>query len=75
MIKVSASNLRNNLFEYLDRVSQGESIVIERNKQEIGRLMPLRNTNWRNKMSHKLVLKTTPDDLILPLEETWEDYT
>ncbi|MCP4753283.1 MAG: type II toxin-antitoxin system prevent-host-death family antitoxin [Proteobacteria bacterium] len=32
MLTVSASKLRSNLFEYLDKVSAGETIVIKRNK-------------------------------------------
>ena len=39
MIKVSATKLRNKLFDYLDKAAEGETIVIQRNKQDDARLV------------------------------------
>jgi prevent-host-death family protein len=39
MIKVTATKFRNNLFGYLDKVAKGETIAIQRNKQEVARLV------------------------------------
>ncbi|MFQ5604605.1 MAG: type II toxin-antitoxin system Phd/YefM family antitoxin [bacterium] len=41
MIKVSATKLRKHLFDYLDRAAAGETIVIQRNNEEVARL-PIR---------------------------------
>ena len=51
MLKVSATKLRNNLFDYLDKAAKGETIVIQRNNQEVARLVPTEQANWREKMT------------------------
>ncbi len=75
MIRVTASKLRQNLFEYLDRVSQGETIVIQRNNQDVARVIPTQTTNWRDQMSVQLKLLVSPEELMAPMEDIWEDYT
>jgi prevent-host-death family protein len=74
MIKVSATKLRNNLFEYLNKVAQGETIVIQRNKQEVARLVSVPKTDWRDNMKVQPKVLVSPEDLIKPLEDIWEDY-
>ncbi len=74
MIKVSATKLRNKLFDYLDKAAQGETIVVKRNNREVARLVPIRQTNWRDKMNIKPKLLTSPEELIKPIEGIWEDY-
>ena len=74
MIKVSATKLRNNLFDFLDKVANGETIVIHRNKQEVARLIPMVQVNWREKMNISPKLLVSPDDFIKPLEDIWEEY-
>ncbi|MBT4504627.1 MAG: type II toxin-antitoxin system prevent-host-death family antitoxin [Gemmatimonadetes bacterium] len=74
MIKVSASKLRKDLFEYLDRVLAGETVVIERNKREVARLVPTRQLNWRDKMSNAPKLLVPPEDLIEPIDDIWEEH-
>ncbi|MBW2339497.1 MAG: type II toxin-antitoxin system Phd/YefM family antitoxin, partial [Deltaproteobacteria bacterium] len=37
MITISATKLRNNLFDYLDKVAEGETVVIQRNNHEVAR--------------------------------------
>ncbi|MBU2512198.1 type II toxin-antitoxin system Phd/YefM family antitoxin [bacterium] len=74
MIIVSASKLRNNLFEYLDKVSAGETIVVKRHKKEIARLIGFGGSDWRNDMSIKPKIIVPPEELIQPLDDIWEDY-
>ncbi len=71
MIEVSATKLRNHLFDYLDRVSEGETIVIRRNNQEVARLVPTQQVNWREKMHIEPKLLVAPEELIQPIEEIW----
>ena len=74
MIKVSATKLRNNIFDYLDKASKGETIVIQRNNQEVARIVPSHQINWREKMSLKPELLVSPEELIKPIEDIWEAY-
>jgi prevent-host-death family protein len=74
MITVSATKLRNNLFEYLDKVAAGETIVIQRNNQDVAYLVPQRGDNWRAAMKHTLQTNVTPDELMEPLADIWEEY-
>ena len=74
MIIVSATKLRNNLFDYLDKVAEGETVVIQRNNHEVARLLPLQKPNWRNNMSISPKILVSPDELIKPIEDIWEDY-
>ncbi len=74
MIRISATKLRNNLFKYLDKASAGETIVIQRNNQDVARIVPTHQIDWRNKMSIKPELLLSPDELIKPIEDIWEEY-
>ena len=74
MILVSATKLRNNLFKYLDKISKGEIVIIQRNNEEVARLVPAHKVNWRDKMDVKLKILVKPEELIKPLEDIWEEY-
>lgn len=74
MIKVSATKLRNNLFDYLNKASEGETIIIQRNNKEVARLVPINQVNWRDKMTIKPKIMVTSEELIKPVEDIWEDY-
>jgi prevent-host-death family protein len=74
MIKISATKLRNNLFNYLDKASAGETIVIQRNNQDVARIVPTHQIDWRDKMSIKPELLVSPDELIKPIEDIWKEY-
>ncbi len=74
MTRVSATQLRNNLSEYLDRAAVGETVVIERNSQEVARLVPTRQLNWRDKMKIKPKFLVPPKDLIEPVVDTEGKY-
>ncbi|MEZ4863906.1 MAG: type II toxin-antitoxin system prevent-host-death family antitoxin [Caldilineaceae bacterium] len=74
MLTVSATKLRSNLFEYLDRLAAGEVIIIQRNNEEVGRIIPTQKSNWRAKMTVHSQLLVEPDELIKPIEDIWEEY-
>jgi len=74
MIRVTATKLRTSLFEYLDKATKGETIIIERDKKEVARLIPMCQANWRDTMIIKPRIKVTPEELIQPLEDLWEGY-
>ena len=74
MIKVSATKLRNNLFDYLDKAAEGETIIIQRNNREVARLIPTQQGNWRDNMTSTLQLLVSPEELIEPMADVWEDY-
>ena len=74
MIKVSATKLRNNLFDYLNKASKGETIIIQRNNVEVACIVPTRRANWRDKMTIKPKIMVEPEELIKPVEDIWENY-
>ena len=75
MIKVSATKLRNNLFNYLDKAAEGETIVIQRNNKEVARLVSTNHINWRDKMTLKPKVLVPAEELIKPIEDIWEEYS
>ncbi len=74
MIKVTATKLRNNIFDYLDKASEGETIIIQRNNKEVARIVPIHQANWRNKMTIKPQIMVAPEELIKPVEDIWKGY-
>lgn len=74
MLTVSVTNLRNDLFNYLDKVEAGEVIVIQRNSQEVARLVPTSQGNWRDKMTTNVRLLVSAEELIEPVSEDWKEY-
>ncbi|MGD2088930.1 MAG: type II toxin-antitoxin system Phd/YefM family antitoxin [Candidatus Aminicenantes bacterium] len=74
MIVVSATKLRSNLFEYLAKVSKGETITIQRNGKDVARVVPSQKEDWRDKMRKKVKLLVPPDEVFAPMEDVWEDY-
>ena len=74
MITVSATKLRNNLFNYLEKVVNGEVIMIYRNNKEVAKLVPPNISNWRNQVKIKPKLLVSPEEIIKPIEDIWQDY-
>lgn len=74
MIKVSATKLRNHIFDYLNKAAEGETIIIERNNREVARLIPTQQQNWRDHMSNTPQLLVAPEELIKPMTDIWEEY-
>lgn len=75
MIKISATKLRQNLFKYLNQAAEGETIIIERNNEEVARLVSMKRSDWRDSMTIKPEILVTPEELIKPIEDIWEAYT
>ncbi len=74
MIKVSATKLRNHIFDYLDKAAEGETIIIERNNREVARLIPTQQDNWRDHMSSTPQLLVSSEELIKPMADIWAEY-
>ena len=74
MIVLSATKLRNNLFEYLAKVSKGETLTIQRNGKDVALVVPPQKKDWRDKMRTKVKLLVPPDKAFAPMEDLWEDY-
>ena len=74
MIRVTASKLRQNLFDFLDKATSGEIIVIQRNNKDVARLVPAGHSNWRDKMRINPRILVPPDELVKPIDDIWEGY-
>lgn len=74
MITVTATQFRANLFEYLDKVSSGEVIIIQRNNEDVARVVPLATSMWQDRVTTRLEILVSEEELIAPLEDVWEDY-
>ena len=69
MRTVLETELRKHLFDYLERAAAGEIIIIQRNNQPVARLMPLQQTDWRERMTDTPRLLVTPEELRQPLDD------
>ena len=74
MITITATKLRNNLFEFLARVSKGETISVQRNGEEVARIIPAKKKDWRDNVSTRARLLVPADEAFAPMEDIWEDY-
>jgi len=74
MLTVTATTLRNNIFEYLGKVEQGETVTVILNKKEAARLVPVHHVDWRDGLQQEIELHCSPDELMAPIEDVWEDY-
>jgi prevent-host-death family protein len=74
MLNVSATKLRNNLFEILKRVEAGEKVMITHKKKEVAFIVSAKKSEWREKVETKPKLLVPPEQIIGPIEDIWEDY-
>ena len=74
MITVSATQLRRNLFTYLDRAAAGERVLIQRNNEKVAHLVPIIKTDWRDNMKIMTELLVSSEELMEPLNDVWESY-
>ena len=74
MLTVTASKLRNNIFKYLGKVAQGETFTIILNKKETAMLVPVKRGDWRDSLHQEIKLNCSPDKLLTPMDDVWEDY-
>jgi prevent-host-death family protein len=76
MITITASELRQHLFNYLKQVAEGETVVVKRNRREVARIIPAtQGTDWRQQMKITPEIKVSAEELIKPIPDIWEDYT
>ena len=66
MIEGSATKLRNHLFEYLKKVSRGETVAT---------VTPPPQKNWRAEMRSHIKLNVAPEKAFAPMDDVWDDYT
>ena len=71
MIKITATKLRNNLFDFLNKVTDGETISIQRKGVEVALIIPPKIENWRDKMKEKPKLLVPADEAFKPMEDIW----
>ena len=74
MIVVSANDLKDNLFKYLDEITKGEKIIIQKDKKKIACLTHISEIDWRDKMSIRPKLLVPPEKVIEPMTGIWEEY-
>lgn len=74
MTSISATKLRSNLFEYLAKVAKGESIAIKLNGITVGKIVPLKVSDWRQKIKTKSKLNKNVDETFAPLDGIWKEY-
>ncbi|MCB9008847.1 MAG: type II toxin-antitoxin system prevent-host-death family antitoxin [Ardenticatenaceae bacterium] len=74
MTTVSVTKFRKHLFEYLDRAAAGETIIIQRNNQNVAFLVPEAKANWRDHIKQTLQTNVSPEELMKPIADIWEDY-
>jgi len=75
MLTVTATTLRNNIFEYLGKVKRGETVTVILNKKEAARLVPVHRGDWRDGcLQQEIELNCSPDELMAPMDEVWESY-
>ncbi len=74
MISVTATGLRNNLFNILDKVTHGETVSIKRHGEEIARILPIIDSDWRANTKIKPKLLASQQKAFAPIEDIWENY-
>ena len=75
MLTVSVSHFRQHLFQYLDQDAAGETIVIQRNQQEVARLVGPIPQDWRKSLTDQPKLLVDPEELLQPLADNlWQKY-
>ncbi len=74
MITVSVNELKDNIFHYLDKISNGETILIQQDKRSVARMVSVHQKDWRDKMKIRPKLLVHPSKIIEPLTDVWEEY-
>jgi len=66
MIKVFATKIRNNLFEYLNKIANGETIIIQGNNQEAAPIVSAPKADRHENMKVQFKLLVSPEEIIKP---------
>jgi antitoxin (DNA-binding transcriptional repressor) of toxin-antitoxin stability system len=75
MITIQAVKLKENLFEYLRKIEEGETIVIRHNNQDVAFLVPPVKSDWRSRMKIQPKVLVPPEKIIEASEDIWEGIT
>lgn len=74
MIVISVNELQADLSRYLDEISKGKQIIIQKHQKDIALLSPISRTDWREKMTVRPKLLVSPEEIIEPMTDVWEGY-
>ena len=73
METIGVSKLRENLLSYINKVQQGEAIIITSHGNEIAMLVPVKKETEASRNALKELRKTAQvGDVVSPIEEEWE---
>jgi len=75
MTTVSITKLRRQLFDLIEKVSNGEVVAVQRRGREVARIIPVQRDDWRKRTKIRPKLKTSPEDAFAPMEDVWKEYT
>jgi len=73
METVTASQLRKDLFRTLDHVAKGNEVQVNWRGHEVARIIPVRHSDWRKKMSVQPKIKGAPEQAFAPMDELWAE--
>ncbi|MEZ4860357.1 MAG: hypothetical protein R3C14_03590 [Caldilineaceae bacterium] len=73
MLTATTINLPNPLFDALDQVAQSETAIIQHHHQEITRLAPTQQGNWRAQMTMMPEILIPPAELMQPMDALWDE--
>lgn len=74
MIVISVNELQADLSRYLDEISKGKQIIIQKHQKDIALLSPVSRADWRDKMTVRPKLLVSPEEIIEPMADVWEGY-
>ncbi len=74
MIVVSVNELEGHLSKYLDEIVKGEKVLIQKNQMDIALLSPVSKTDWRDKMTVRPKVLVSPEKIVEPITDIWEEY-
>ena len=74
MIIVSVNELEGHLSKYLDEIVKGEKVLIQKNQMDIALLSPVSKRDWRDKMTVRPKVLVSPEKIVEPITDIWEEY-
>jgi prevent-host-death family protein len=74
METVNAIKVKENFFDYLDKAEQGHTIVIQRQGHDPVKLVPIKEADWRDKMTIEPKLLVSEEEAFAPMDDIWEEH-
>ncbi len=75
IMRATATHVRNHLFEVLGHVQKGEAVTIELKGRPVGQIIPLKKSDWREKVTVKLKRKAGKiRQTFSPLHDAWKNH-